>query len=70
MKEYVENKVINLRKKMNITQEDLARSLGITRQTVIAIEKGNYIPSLLLAFKISRFFKKPIETIFSYNYEK
>lgn len=70
MKEYVESSVNNLRKKMNITQEDLAKNLGITRQTVIAIEKGNYTPSLILAFKISRFFKKPIEQIFSYINEK
>ena len=68
MKESISNKVLELRNKMDITQEDLAGKIDVTRQTVIAIEKGNYIPSLLLAFKISKFFKKSIEEIF--NYEK
>jgi len=67
MKELVSNEVLDLRNQMNITQEDLAAKVGVTRQTIIAIEKGNYIPSLLLAFKISRFFKKPIEEIFNYE---
>lgn len=47
-----------------ITQEDLASALGVTRQTIIAIEKGKYDPSLPLAFRIARFFHQPIEKIF------
>jgi len=47
-----------------ITQEELASQLGVTRQTIIAIEKGKYDPSLPLAFRISRFFGVPIEEIF------
>ncbi len=64
MKEQVRNTVYELRAKENITQEDLAEAIGVTRQTVIAIEKGNYAPSVLLALKIARFFKVPVEEIF------
>ncbi len=70
MKEYVENKVLELRKKQDITQEQFARSIGVTRQTVIAIEKGVYVPSLLLGLKIARYFKKTIEEVFTYKNEK
>jgi putative transcriptional regulator len=51
----------------DITQEDLARELGVTRQTIIAIEKDKYDPSLVLTFKIARFFKVQIEDIFIYE---
>lgn len=49
-----------------LTQEELANMLGITRQTVIAMEKGSYKPSLELAFKIARVFNVKIEDIFQY----
>lgn len=68
MKEYVTNKVANLRKNKNITQETFAQTIGISRQTVVAIEKGNYVPSLLLGIKIARFFKKKVEDVFIYTY--
>ncbi|PJE74398.1 MAG: transcriptional regulator, partial [Candidatus Taylorbacteria bacterium CG10_big_fil_rev_8_21_14_0_10_41_48] len=48
----------------NVTQEALADALGVTRQTIIAIEKGNYTPSVMLALKIAQFFKRPVEDIF------
>lgn len=51
----------------NLTQEALAAELGVTRQTILAIEKGKYDPSLELAFKISRFFGVPLENIFLYG---
>jgi putative transcriptional regulator len=51
----------------NLTQEDLAEAIGITRQTVIAMEKGQYNPSLELAFKIAHYFKVKIEDVFSYD---
>ena len=51
----------------NLTQEDLANAIGVTRQTVIAMEKGKYNPSLELAFKIARYFKVNIENIFIYD---
>jgi putative transcriptional regulator len=52
------------------TQEGLARRLGVTRQTVISMEKGTYNPSLLLAFKLARAFEMKIEEIFDYRDEK
>lgn len=64
-KESVKNKVFEERTKRSITQEDLALAVGVTRQTVIAIEKGNYVPSVLLAIKIARFFKVRVEDIFT-----
>jgi len=51
----------------DLTQEELAKGLGVTRQTIIAIEKEKYDPSLILAFKIAKFFKVQIEDIFSYQ---
>jgi putative transcriptional regulator len=58
-----------LRAERKITQEELAGHIGITRATVIAIEKGNYNPSLQLAFKLARFFDVKIEDIFSVEEE-
>ena len=60
----MQNNVHKLRQDKNITQEDLAELLGVTRQTIISIEKGNYIPSLLLAMKIAKVFKLKVEDIF------
>jgi putative transcriptional regulator len=65
MKETVSNSVLALRSETKITQEAFAEKIGVTRQTVIAIEKGNYIPSVLLAMKIADFFNKSVEEIFS-----
>lgn len=56
-----------LRAMRDLTQEGLAKKVGVTRQTVIAIEKGKYNPSLELAFKISRFFDTTIEEVFIYE---
>jgi len=53
----------------DLTQEALAKEIGVTRQTVIAIEKGKYNPSLELAFKLARYFDVTIEDIFSYESE-
>ena len=70
MKESIKNQVYELRTKANTTQEELAEAVGVTRQTIIAVEKGNYTPSVLLALKIAKFFKKSIEEIFNIKYEK
>lgn len=58
------NKVFELRTKRELTQEDVARAISVTRQTVIAIEKGNYVPSVLLAIKLAKLFGVPVEDIF------
>lgn len=70
MIEIIKNKVQDLRLKNGTTQEEFAEAVGVTRQTVSAIEKGNYTPSVLLALKIAKFFKQPVEKIFSIVYEK
>lgn len=53
-----------LRTQLSITQEQLGKAVGVTRQTVIAIEKGNYTPSVLLAIKLCKFFEKRVEEVF------
>jgi putative transcriptional regulator len=63
----VENKLRVLRAVKDITQENLAHKLGVTRQTINAIEAGKYDPSLELAFKLAHFFEKRIEEIFLYK---
>lgn len=60
----MKNKLKVYRAMHDLTQEELAKELKITRQTIIAIEKLKYNPSLSLAFKIARFFKVNIEDIF------
>ena len=54
----------------NWTQEGLAKRVGVSRQTIIAIEKGTYNPSLELAFKLAQIFGVAIEDLFSYEDEK
>ena len=63
----ISNKIKIFRAKFNLTQEELADKVGVTRQTIIAVEKNRYVPSLELAFKIANFFKQPIENIFKYQ---
>lgn len=60
----MKNRLEELRKERGIRQEDLAQALGVSRQTVISLEKGKYNPSLALAFKLARYFAMPIEEIF------
>jgi putative transcriptional regulator len=60
----MKNRLKELRAERDRTQEDLATLLGVSRQTVIAIEKGKYAPSLPLAFRIARVFEQRLEEIF------
>lgn len=60
----MKNKLKVFRAEKNITQEQLAERIGVSRQTVNAIESNKYLPSLGLAFKIVKLFKVPIEEIF------
>ena len=64
MKEEVRNSVYEIRTAADITQEKLSEKIGVSRQTIIAIEKGNYVPSVLLALKLAKFFKRPVEELF------
>lgn len=65
----MKNKLEILRKEKRISQEDLANILEVSRQTISSLENGRYCPSILLAFKISKFFNLKIEEIFIYEGE-
>ena len=54
---------------LDITQQDLAEAVGVSRQTINSIEAGRYVPSTVLALKIARYFGKPADSIFSLNDE-
>ena len=58
-----------MRKAKKIRQEDLAEAVGVTRQTIISLENGKYNASLQLAYKIARYFEKPIEEVFLFEEE-
>ena len=61
----MKTKIAFYRKKLNITQEELAELVGVTRQTILVLEQGKYNPSLLLAYKITNALKqKKIEDVF------
>ena len=61
----IQNSIREMRLKKNITQEELAEAVGVSRQTIVAIEKGNYTPSLFLAINLARFFNVYIEKLFN-----
>lgn len=60
----MKNNLKVLRAIKNISQEELANQIGVSRQTINAMEKGKYVPSTLLALKLARYFEKPVEEIF------
>ncbi|MDF2832949.1 helix-turn-helix transcriptional regulator [Chryseobacterium indoltheticum] len=60
----MKNKIKLERAIKNITQEDLAKKIGVSRQTINAMEAGKYVPSTVLALKIARYFGKKVEDIF------
>ena len=64
MRETVNNSVHSKRQALGLTQEELAEAVGVTRQTIIAIEKGNYVPSVLLALKLAKAFDTSVEQLF------
>ena len=63
----MKNNIKILRKKMDITQEELATKMGVTRQTINAIENNKYNPTLELALNIAKFLEEPVEKIFQNN---
>ena len=66
----MKNKLEELRKTRGISQEELADQLEVSRQTIGSLENGRYNPSIILAFKIARFFELSIEEIFIYDEEE
>ncbi|ACA54540.1 Cro/Cl family transcriptional regulator [Clostridium botulinum A2B7 92] len=65
----MKNKLEEIRKERGINQEELADILEVSRQTISSLENGRYNPSIILAFKIARYFNKNIEDIFIYEEE-
>ena len=65
----MKNRLEELRKQRGIKQEDLASALEVSRQTIGSLENGRYNPSIMLAFKIARYFQMCIEEIFIYEEE-
>ena len=63
----LKNRLEEIRKERGIKQEELALSLGVSRQTIGSLENGRYNPSITLAFKIARYFGMTIEEIFIYE---
>lgn len=63
----MKNRLEKIRKAKGITQEELANALEVSRQTVGSLENGRYNPSIILAFKIARFFDVSIEEVFIYE---
>ena len=63
----METKIQELRKANKVSQAELADEMGVTRQTIISLEKGRYNASLELAFKIARYFRKTIEEVFIFE---
>lgn len=62
----ISNRIKELRARDSLTQEELAKKVHVTRQTIISIEKGEYVPSLVLGMKIAKVFQLPIEQLFSF----
>ena len=63
----MKNRLEEIRKSYNIRQDELARALEVSRQTIGSLENGRYNPSIILAFKIARYFDMKIEDIFIYE---
>jgi len=66
----VKNKLEEIRKQRGIKQEELASALEVSRQTIGSLENGRYNPSIILAFKIARYFNMGLEEIFIYEEEE
>lgn len=66
----MKNRLEEIRKEKGTTQEELANALEVSRQTVGSLENGRYNPSIMLAFKIARFFNLSIEEVFIYEEDK
>ena len=66
----MKNRIENIRKERGILQDELAKAMGVSRQTISSLENGRYNPSILLAYKIARYFDMTIEEVFVFEEEK
>lgn len=65
----MKNRIEQIRKEQNIRQEDFAKSMGVSRQTISSLENGRYNPSIQLAYKIAKYFDMTIEEVFIFEEE-
>ena len=65
----MKNKIESIRKEQDILQEEFAKAMGVSRQTISSLENGRYNPSILLAHKIAKFFGMTIEEVFIFEEE-
>ena len=65
----MQNRLEELRRRRGVTQEELALALEVSRQTIGSLENGRYNPSIILAFKLARYFGVPVEDIFIFEEE-
>lgn len=66
----MKNRIEAIRKERGIRQEDFAKSMGVSRQTISSLETGRYNPSIFLAYKIARYFEMTIEEVFIFEEEE
>lgn len=66
----MKNRIEYIRKELGIRQDELAKSMGVSRQTISSLENGRYNPSIMLAYKIARYFNMTIEDIFIFEEEE
>lgn len=65
----MKNKIEEIRKERGIRQEEFAKEMGVSRQTISSLENGRYNPSIMLAYKIAKFFGMTIEEVFEFEEE-
>ena len=65
----VKNRIEEIRKEKGIRQEEFAKSMGVSRQTISSLENGRYNPSIILAYKIAQYFEMTIEEVFIFEEE-
>ena len=65
----MKNRIEDIRKERGIRQEDFAKAMGVSRQTISSLENGRYNPSILLAYKIAKYFELHIEDVFLFEEE-
>lgn len=70
MNDFILNHLYQIRIELGVSHEALAKRVGVSCQTVVSIEKGNYIPTIGLALKIAKAFEKPLEEVFEIQHDK
>ena len=65
----MKNRIEEIRKEKGIRQDDFAKSMGVSRQTISSLENGRYNPSIMLAYKIAKYFEMTIEDVFVFEEE-